>query len=74
MDEFYEAVMLGRPSIHTGEWGLATMEVCLAIHQSAREQKEIFMHRQVVVPDRDDPDSSGLASTPSGLSNRERAK
>jgi phthalate 4,5-cis-dihydrodiol dehydrogenase len=74
IDEFYDAVVLGRPSIHTGEWGLATMEVCLAIHQSARQQKEIFMHRQVGVPNRDGPDRSGLASTPSGLSNREPMK
>jgi phthalate 4,5-cis-dihydrodiol dehydrogenase len=74
IDEFYAAVVLGRPSIHTGEWGLATMEVCLAVHQSAREQKEIFLHRQVDVPDRNDPDRSGLASTPSELPNRERMK
>ena len=43
IDEFYEAVVLDRPSIHSGEWGLATMEVCLGLHQSAAEHKEIFM-------------------------------
>jgi phthalate 4,5-cis-dihydrodiol dehydrogenase len=48
--ELYDAVVHGRPGIHTGEWGMATMEVCLAMLQSAREQREIVLHHQVSVP------------------------
>jgi phthalate 4,5-cis-dihydrodiol dehydrogenase len=47
IDELYDAVVLGRQPLHTGEWGLATMEVCIAILRSAREQREIVVERQV---------------------------
>ena len=49
IDELYEAIFHGRPGIHNGEWGMATMEVCLAILQSAREQREVFLQQQVGV-------------------------
>lgn len=49
IDELYEAVVLGHPPVHSGAWGLATLEVCLAILQSAREQKEIRLEHQVGV-------------------------
>jgi phthalate 4,5-cis-dihydrodiol dehydrogenase len=45
--ELYEAVMHGRPVFHDGRWGEATLEVCLAILQSAAERKEIHMSHQV---------------------------
>jgi phthalate 4,5-cis-dihydrodiol dehydrogenase len=32
--------------LHDGEWGMATMEVCLAIRQSSREGKEIRLSPQ----------------------------
>jgi phthalate 4,5-cis-dihydrodiol dehydrogenase len=52
VDELYEAAVNGRPPIHSGEWGLATMEVCLAILQSAREGRELTMaHQCGVLPD-----------------------
>jgi phthalate 4,5-cis-dihydrodiol dehydrogenase len=41
IDELCEAVVNGRPPLHNGEWAMATMEVCLAILRSAREQREI---------------------------------
>jgi phthalate 4,5-cis-dihydrodiol dehydrogenase len=47
IDELYDAVVLGHPPVHSGAWGLATMEVCLAILQSAREQREIRLEHQV---------------------------
>jgi len=50
IDELCEAVFHGRPGIHNGEWSLATMEVCLAILQSAREQREIFLRHQIGLP------------------------
>ncbi len=49
IDELYNAVFFGRPPLHNGEWGLATMEVCLAILQSAREQREITLQHQTAV-------------------------
>ena len=46
IDELYDAVIHGRPPIHSGEWGLATMEVCLAILRSAAEAREVMMAHQ----------------------------
>ena len=50
VDELCDAVFFGRVPIHNGEWGLATMEVCLGILQSAREQREITLQHQTPVP------------------------
>jgi phthalate 4,5-cis-dihydrodiol dehydrogenase len=47
MDELYDAVVHGRAPLHSGEWALATLEVCLAILRSAEEQREITLERQV---------------------------
>jgi len=41
IDELYGAVVEGRPALHDGEWGAATMEICLAILRSGREAREI---------------------------------
>lgn len=53
LEELYDAVVLNRPIRHTGRWGMATLEVCLAIMQSARERKEIFLSHQVPAPEED---------------------
>ncbi len=45
IDEFHAAVTGGTPPVHDGAWGLKTMEVCLAILRSAREQREIPLGR-----------------------------
>ena len=37
IDELYDTVVLGKPPVHTGEWAMATLEVCLAILRSAAE-------------------------------------
>jgi len=50
LDELYNAVVLGKPLFHDGRWGMATLEACLALVQSARERREIELHRQVPVP------------------------
>ncbi len=47
IDEFYAAVMHGQPPLHDGVWGLATMEVCHAMRDSARERREIILDHQV---------------------------
>ena len=46
IDELYAAVVDGEAPLHDGEWALATTEACLAILQSAREQKEIALRNQ----------------------------
>ncbi|MPZ55421.1 MAG: gfo/Idh/MocA family oxidoreductase [Rhizobiales bacterium] len=50
IDELYDAVMHNRPPLHSGEWARATLEACLAILQSGREQHEIRLAHQVAVP------------------------
>jgi len=47
LDALFDAVVFGRPPVQTGEWGLATLEACLAILQSAREAREVTLHHQV---------------------------
>jgi len=44
--ELYDAVVHNKPIVHDGEWGMATLEVCLAIMQSGRERKEIMLTHQ----------------------------
>ena len=46
LQELYEAVVQDRPVYHDGRWGMATLEVCLAIMQSARERREIMLSHQ----------------------------
>jgi len=50
IDELYDTVVLGKPPAHTGEWAMATLEVCLAILRSAAEGREIELHHQVPTP------------------------
>jgi phthalate 4,5-cis-dihydrodiol dehydrogenase len=51
IDELYGAVVLDRAPVHTGEWSLATIEVCQAMLRSAREHEEVFLERQVEIAD-----------------------
>jgi phthalate 4,5-cis-dihydrodiol dehydrogenase len=53
LEELYNAVVLDGPIHHSGPWGMATLEVCLAIMQSARERREIMLSHQVPSPDED---------------------
>ena len=43
IDELYGAVAEGRTPLHSGEWAMATLQVSLAILESARSQREIFL-------------------------------
>jgi phthalate 4,5-cis-dihydrodiol dehydrogenase len=47
VSELYDAAVLGRPPLHSGEWGLATLEICLAILASAESGREIELQHQV---------------------------
>jgi len=47
IDELYAAVAGNKPASHDGRWGMATVEVCAAILESARERREIILSHQV---------------------------
>jgi phthalate 4,5-cis-dihydrodiol dehydrogenase len=47
IDEAYAAVVEGRAPLHDGPWSLATLEVCLAILESAKTRREVALHHQV---------------------------
>ena len=47
IDEAYAAVVEGRPPLHDGPWSMATLEVCLAILESARTGREVALRQQV---------------------------
>ena len=49
LDELCDAVAGVRPPLHTGQWGRATLEVCLAMLTSARDGSEIALTHQVGV-------------------------
>lgn len=51
VEELYDAVVKGRPVFHDGRWGAATLEVCLAMLESAQERKEIYLSHQVASPE-----------------------
>jgi phthalate 4,5-cis-dihydrodiol dehydrogenase len=50
LEELYASVVHGEPLWHDGRWGMATLEVCLALMQSGRERREIMLKHQVAVP------------------------
>jgi phthalate 4,5-cis-dihydrodiol dehydrogenase len=41
IDELYGAVVDGKAPLHDGEWGMATLEACLAILESGKTGKEV---------------------------------
>jgi len=49
LDELVGAVRSGRPAQHDGRWGLANLEVCEAIRDSARRRQEVDLHHQVAL-------------------------
>src|ERR671924_462464 len=44
---FYDAIVRGRPLPADGAWGMATLEVLLAIEESGRTRREAFLRHQV---------------------------
>jgi phthalate 4,5-cis-dihydrodiol dehydrogenase len=47
IDEVYGAVIEGKAPLHDGAWGMATLEVCLAILRSSREGRDVALSHQV---------------------------
>ncbi len=56
--EMHSAVVDDRPLFHDGRWGLATLEVCLGILESASTGSDVVMSHQVAV----EPATAGSAS------------
>ena len=50
LEELYNAVRLGRPVFHSGAWGMATLEVGLAINESTKTHKDIILTHQIEMP------------------------
>jgi phthalate 4,5-cis-dihydrodiol dehydrogenase len=46
IDELYDAIVLGRPPRHDVSWATATLEVCIGMLRSGREQREITLVHQ----------------------------
>jgi len=47
IDELYDAVVHGKAPLHSGAWSLATMEVCLAMLESARIGGDVLLRHQI---------------------------
>jgi phthalate 4,5-cis-dihydrodiol dehydrogenase len=47
IDELYDCIHRDVPPLHSGEWGLATLEICLAILQSAERAEEVRLAHQI---------------------------
>lgn len=46
IDELYAAAIEGVAPLHSGDWGMATLEICLAILRSAAEGREVELGHQ----------------------------
>lgn len=51
IDEWVSAIRDGKAPIHSGAWGLATMEVCFAMLESARTGRTVALLHQCAVPE-----------------------
>ena len=49
IDELHAAMFGNRAPLHDGRWGLATLEVCLAMLESSRSGREVRLSRQVAM-------------------------
>lgn len=47
VDELYAAMRSNRKPLHSGKWGLATLEICLAILHSAKSGQMIKLEHQI---------------------------
>ena len=50
IQELYDAVVSDREPLHDGRWGKANLEVCLAVLESGKERKEVYLSHQKAVP------------------------
>jgi phthalate 4,5-cis-dihydrodiol dehydrogenase len=50
IDEMIEVVIDGAPPLHSGRWGMATLEVCRAILDSAASRQDVVLSHQIATP------------------------
>lgn len=50
LDELAGVLLEGRAALHDGRWGLATLELCLSVMNSARAGRAVRLRHQVPVP------------------------
>jgi phthalate 4,5-cis-dihydrodiol dehydrogenase len=50
LDEFATAIRSGVPPLHSGRWGLANLELCVAALASSAQRRELPLHEQVGLP------------------------
>ena len=43
IDELYDAVILGQPPLHDGEWAKGTLEICIAILKSSEMGMDVLL-------------------------------
>jgi len=49
IDEIIDAIFHDRPPIHNGQWALSNLEMCLAILESAKNEKEVTLKYQTPI-------------------------
>jgi phthalate 4,5-cis-dihydrodiol dehydrogenase len=47
IDELWSAVAEDKPPLHSGDWGLATLEICLALLRSANNDETVILRHQI---------------------------
>ena len=50
LDEWHAAIAGSAPALHSGAWGLANLELCLAALASSQSGREVRLQAQVAVP------------------------
>jgi phthalate 4,5-cis-dihydrodiol dehydrogenase len=50
LDEWQAAITGHAPALHSGAWGLANLELCVAALASAHSGREVLLHEQVGLP------------------------
>ena len=50
LEELFNAARLGKPVFHSGAWGMATLEVGLAITEYTKTQKDVELTHQIEMP------------------------
>ena len=50
LDEWHAPISGNAPALHSGRWGLANLELCVAALASSRGAREITLHEQVPLP------------------------
>ncbi len=51
LDEWHAAIQGGTAALHSGAWGLANLELCVAALESSRSGREVMLREQVGLPE-----------------------